>query len=49
MASAMAMQECTLVVILSFSIKELTIKHPDLLGKIRMIINDRNINNKNIK
>ena len=48
MATAIALEECTLVVILSFSIKELTIKHPDLLGKIKMIINDRMMINKNM-
>lgn len=49
MATATATQECTLIVILSFSIKELTTKHPDLLDKIRMIINYRMVSNKNMK
>ena len=49
MATAIALEESTLIVILSFSIKELTFKHPDLLGKIKMIINDRMVSNKNMK
>ncbi len=47
MATATASESCVLIVILSFSIKELTYKHPDLLWKIKMIINDRMISNKN--
>jgi len=47
MATAKALTDCLLVTILSFSIKELTDKHPNLLNKIKMIINDRNMDNKN--
>lgn len=47
MATATALTDCVLIVILSFSIKELTSKHPELLEKIRLIINDRIISNKN--
>ena len=46
MATATATEECDLVVILSFSIKELTNKYPDLLLKIKQIINDRMMQNK---
>jgi len=48
MATATALESCTLVVILSFSIKELAYNHPDLLSKIQMIINDRMIKNKDM-
>lgn len=47
MATAEAINDCVLVVILSFSIKELTVNHPELLQKIKTIINDRMISNKN--
>ena len=47
MATATALNDCTLIVILSFSIKELTKNHPELLEKIKMIISDRNLRNKN--
>ena len=47
MATATATSDCVLIVILSFSIKELTTKHPELLDKIKTIINDRIISNKN--
>ncbi len=46
MATATALTDCTLITILSFSINELTNKHPELLDKIKMIINDRLISNK---
>lgn len=49
MATATALTDCVLIVVLSFSIKDLTNKYPDLLNKIKMIINDRNIVNKNMK
>lgn len=48
MATATALTDSVLIVILSFSIKELTLKHPELLDKIKTIINDRMISNKNI-
>ena len=46
MATAVALTDCTLLIILWFSIKELTLKHPELLNKIKNIINDRIISNK---
>lgn len=49
MATATALTDCVLIVVLSFSIKDLTNKYPDLLNKIKMIINDRNVVNKNMK
>lgn len=49
MATATALTECRLIVVLSFSIKELTLKNPQLLEKIKEIINYRMIENKNIK
>ena len=48
MASATALTDCTLLIIIWFSIKELTSKHPELLDKIKNIINDRIISNKNV-
>lgn len=48
MASATAINDCILVVILWFSIKELTIKNPELMDKIKNIINDRMLINKNV-
>ena len=47
MATATALTDCRLIVILSFSIKELTSKYPNLLEKFQQIINDRMISNKN--
>ena len=49
MASAKAKEDTTLITILSFSIKEIALNHPDLMEKIEGIINDRKIKNKNIK
>ncbi|MDP2091254.1 MAG: cyclic nucleotide-binding domain-containing protein [Candidatus Gracilibacteria bacterium] len=46
MATATAIEDCVLVVVLGFSIKELTSKYPELLDKIKQIINDRSIINK---
>jgi len=46
MATARAVEDCILVVILAFSIKELTRKHPDLMVKIQGIIKNRLIDNK---
>jgi hypothetical protein len=48
MATATAIVDCYLIVVLSFSIKELTSNHSDLLEKIKSIINDRIIQNKDI-
>lgn len=47
MATGKALTRCNLIVILWFSIRELTIKHPELLDKIKLIINDRMLSNKN--
>lgn len=49
MATAKALTESSLVTILSFSIKELTIKHPELLEKIKLIIEKRKTINKMIE
>lgn len=46
MATATATTDCILIVILAFSIKELTLQHPELLFKIKTIINDRMLSNK---
>ena len=46
MATATALTESTLIVILWFSIKELTNSHPELMDKIKTIINDRIMSNK---
>ena len=46
MATATALTPCSLVTVLGFSIKELTKEHPVLLDKIKMIINDRIMSNK---
>lgn len=49
MATAIAIKDSQLLVVLSFSIKELTQKHPALLNKIKNIIEERTINNKIIE
>ncbi len=49
MATAVAIEECELITILSFSIKDLTKKYPLLFEKIKDIINDRIIDNKIIE
>lgn len=46
MATAVCIKDSILITILSFSIVEMTNKNPDLLEKIRNIINDRIIENK---
>ena len=48
-ASAKAITECNLIVILFFSIEELTKKHSELLEKIKIIVNNRKIINESIK
>ena len=45
MATAIALEDTSLITILSFSIKDLTEKHPELLNKIKSIINSREQNN----
>ncbi|MDD2907827.1 MAG: cyclic nucleotide-binding domain-containing protein [Candidatus Gracilibacteria bacterium] len=49
MATAVALVECELITILSFSIKDLTKKYPILYKKIKDIINNRIISNKIIE
>ena len=49
MATAQAKKPSSLITILAFSIKELTLKHPDLLMKIKWIIDERQVNNKIIE
>lgn len=49
MASAQAVKDSILIVLLEFSIKELIQKHPELLEKIKNIIEVRNIANKSKK
>ncbi len=46
MASAKVKKDTVLITILSFSIKELTVKHPVLLEKIKEVIESRNYENK---
>ena len=46
MASAKAIKDSILIVLLEFSIKELTQKHPEIMDKIKDIIEIRNIANK---
>ena len=49
MATAKAKNQCILITILDFSIKEITQKYPKLLEKIQKIIEEREINNKIIE
>ena len=46
MATAKVKKDTVLITILSFSIKELTTKHPELLEKIKDVIDARNYENK---
>ncbi|MDR1944958.1 MAG: hypothetical protein LBQ59_02465 [Candidatus Peribacteria bacterium] len=46
MAKAVCTRNSILITILSFSILELSNKNPELLEKIKNIINDRMISNK---
>lgn len=48
MASAIVTKDAVLITILSFSIKELTSKSPEILDKIQNIIEIRNIQNKKL-
>lgn len=48
-ASARAVVDSSLITILSFSIKEIAFKHPDLMAKIEMIIDERESENRKIK
>ena len=47
MASAKVVKDSILIVLLDFSIKELTGKYPEIMEKIKNIIQIRNIANKN--
>ncbi len=49
MATARAVEDSVLITMLSFSIKELASKHPDIMAKIEEIISLREIENKKIK
>lgn len=49
MWTAQALEDCELVTIAYFSIKELTDKNPMLLSKIQSIIEQRTIHNKTIE
>lgn len=46
MATAIAMQDTVFITLLSFSVKTLTLEHPDLLEKIQKIIDERMTFNK---
>ena len=46
MASAKAVKDSILIVLLEFSIKELTKKHPEIMDKIKNIIEIRNLANQ---
>lgn len=47
MASATALEDSQLITILSFSVDQLTAEHPELLEKIKELIEVRNMQNKN--
>jgi len=46
MASAEVIDDVRLITILSFSVREITNKYPDLMLKFQNIIQDRNISNE---
>ncbi len=46
MATAIAMEDSVFITLLSFSVKTLTLEHPDLLEKIQKIIDERMTFNK---
>ncbi len=46
MATATALEDCELITILSFSVDQITAQHPELLEKIKELIEMRNIQNK---
>lgn len=48
MATAKAVEDCKLITMLTFSVSELTNKHPDLLKKIQETIEKRNKCNEKI-
>ena len=49
MATATALEDTKLIVILSFSLKEMTTKYPHILKKIQQLIQERIIANKSRK
>lgn len=49
MATAIVTKNATMITVLSFSIKELTQEHPELLQKIKTIIEERTVNNRIIE
>lgn len=49
MATAVVVKGGVMITVLSFSIKELTQEHPELLKKIKTIIEERTINNRIIE
>jgi hypothetical protein len=48
MATAKVISDAKLIVVLDFSMKELTAKHPNLLNKIQNIIKERKTINSKI-
>ncbi len=48
MAWAKAIEDSSLIIILDFSIKELLKKHPEIMDKIKKIIEKRDIENKKL-
>jgi hypothetical protein len=48
MAKATAKEDCHLIIVLAFSIKELTDKYPELLEKIKQVIDCREKVNKEV-
>jgi CRP-like cAMP-binding protein len=48
MASARAIKDTVIIVLLDFALKEITNKHPEILEKIKNIIENRKEENKKI-
>ena len=46
MASAYAVEDCQLIAIMSFSVQQITRDHPELMYKIKGIIEERMLDNK---
>lgn len=46
-ASVKAIEDSIVIILLSFSLNELSHKHPEILEKIRKVINERKIKNNN--
>jgi len=49
MATAEVIEDVRLITILSFSIQDITEKHPELMIKIKNVIEERSINNKTLE